>query len=125
MSVAFAEWTLSLARAGAAVGIPPATSFHVLTFLMASLLNLASPSGGGQWKVQDPIVLAACRDLQIPLGRGVLLVAYGDELTNLVQPFWALALLGITGLRARDIMGYTAATMLLVTPLYLACILLL
>ena len=34
-------------------------------------------------------------------------LAYGDQLTNMLQPFWALPLLGITGLKAKDILGYT------------------
>ena len=38
-------------------------------------------------------------------------VAYGDELTNMLQPFWALPLLAITGVKARDIVGYTAIVM--------------
>ena len=54
-----------------------------------------------------------------------MMVAYGDELTNMIQPFWALALLGVTGLGARQIMGYTTAVMLIVFPIYLACVVLL
>jgi short-chain fatty acids transporter len=45
--------------------------------------------------------------------------AYGDAWTNMLQPFWALPLLGITRLEAREIVGYTAAIMLLVVPVYL------
>ncbi|MBT5383278.1 MAG: TIGR00366 family protein, partial [Phycisphaerae bacterium] len=41
----------------------------------------------------------------------VMAVAYGDELTNMLQPFWALPLLAVTGVRARDIVGYTAIVM--------------
>ena len=37
--------------------------------------------------------------------------AFGDQLTNMLQPFWALPLLAITGVRARDIVGYTAIIM--------------
>lgn len=33
-------------------------------------------------------------------------VAYGDQWTNMIQPFWALPLLAIVGLGARAIMGY-------------------
>ena len=44
-------------------------------------------------------------------GKMVMAVAYGDELTNMLQPFWALPLLAITGVRARDIVGYTAMVM--------------
>jgi short-chain fatty acids transporter len=43
--------------------------------------------------------------------RMVMAVAYGDELTNMLQPFWALPLLAITGVKARDIVGYTAIVM--------------
>jgi short-chain fatty acids transporter len=42
----------------------------------------------------------------------VMAVAYGDQLTNMLQPFWALPLLAITGVRARDIVGYTAIVMI-------------
>ena len=38
-------------------------------------------------------------------------MAYGDQLTNMLQPFWALPLLGITGLKARRIVPYTLALM--------------
>ena len=34
-------------------------------------------------------------------------LAYGDQWTNMLQPFWALPLLAITGIKARDILGYT------------------
>ena len=42
----------------------------------------------------------------------IMSVAYGDQLTNMLQPFWALPLLGITGVKAREIVGYTAIAML-------------
>lgn len=44
----------------------------------------------------------------------VMAFAYGDAWTNMLQPFWALPLLGIMGLRARDIVGYTTMVFLLV-----------
>ena len=45
--------------------------------------------------------------------------SYGDAWTNMLQPFWALPLLGLTQLKARHIVGYSASLMLLVTPIYL------
>jgi short-chain fatty acids transporter len=33
-------------------------------------------------------------------------VAWGDAWTNLLQPFWALPVLAIAGLKAKDIMGF-------------------
>ncbi|MBX3361683.1 MAG: TIGR00366 family protein [Phycisphaeraceae bacterium] len=46
-----------------------------------------------------------------PLGEAVMAIAYGDQLTNMLQPFWALPLLAITRVRAREIVGYTACVM--------------
>jgi short-chain fatty acids transporter len=82
-----------------------------LTFLAACVVNFFVPSGGGQWAVQGPIALDAARSLGVDPARVVLAVAYGDQLTNMLQPFWALPLLAITGAKARDIVGYTAVAM--------------
>lgn len=88
-------------------------TFPLFSFLSAGIINLFVPSGGGQWAVQGPIMTEAGPLLGVPVGKVVMTVAYGDEWTNMFQPFWALPLLGITGLRARDIMGYTITVMLL------------
>jgi len=118
-------WTESASRACAGIGVPEQTAFLVLTFIAACILNLFVTSGGGLWKIQKDFVLAAAAGVGAPAGKAVMMVAYGDELTNMIQPFWALALLGVTGLGARQIMGYTTAVMLIVFPIYLACIVLL
>jgi short-chain fatty acids transporter len=94
-----------------------AVTFPVLAFLSGGLVNLFVPSGGGQWAVQGPILIQAAREIGVPSSHTVMALAYGDEWTNMLQPFWALPLLGITGLQARQIIGYSAALMLLVGPL--------
>jgi short-chain fatty acids transporter len=54
--------------------------------------------------------------------KAVLAIAYGDEFTNMIQPFWTLPLLAIAGLKPREIIGYTALLMLLVTPIYVVAL---
>ncbi|MBK5934977.1 short-chain fatty acids transporter [Rhodovulum imhoffii] len=76
------------------------------TFLSAGLVNLFVPSGGGQWAVQAPVVIPAAQELGADMARAAMAVAWGDAWTNMIQPFWALPILGIAGLRAKDIMGY-------------------
>ncbi|MBK7405261.1 MAG: short-chain fatty acid transporter [Phycisphaerales bacterium] len=83
----------------------------LFTFLSAGLVNLFVPSGGGQWAVQGPVAVHAAIDAGIDPAKMVMAVAYGDQLTNMLQPFWALPLLAITGVKARDIVGYTAVIM--------------
>ncbi|MFQ5844558.1 MAG: TIGR00366 family protein, partial [Planctomycetota bacterium] len=88
------------------------TTYPVFTFLGAGLVNLFVPSGGGQWAVQGPIAVEAAQKVGVPLAKTVMAVSYGDQWTNMLQPFWALALLGITGLKARHIIGYTVLVMI-------------
>jgi short-chain fatty acids transporter len=88
------------------------TTIPLLSFLSAAVVNLFVPSGGGQWAIQGPVALQAGLDAGIAPGKMIMAVAYGDQLTNMLQPFWALPLLAITGVRARDIVGYTAVVML-------------
>lgn len=94
------------------VDISTPTTFPLLTFLSAGIVNFFVPSGGGQWAVQAPIVLPAAEALGVPLSKATMAVAWGDAWTNMIQPFWALPLLAIAGLGIRDIMGYCVVALL-------------
>ncbi|MGL5259332.1 MAG: short-chain fatty acid transporter [Lachnospiraceae bacterium] len=88
------------------VNISNNITFPMLTFLSAGIVNFFVPSGGGQWAVQGPIVMPAAAQLGVEAGRAAMAIAWGDQWTNMIQPFWALPALGIAGLKAKDIMGY-------------------
>lgn len=87
-------------------------TFPFFTYLSAGIVNFFVPSGGGQWAVQGPIVMPAAQALGVPLGKAAMAIAWGDAWTNMVQPFWALPLLGIAGLGIRDIMGYCVVALI-------------
>ena len=101
------------------VEISNETTYPIFTFLSAGLVNIFVPSGGGQWAVQGPIIVQAATDLGISLPKSIMALAYGDQLTNMLQPFWALPLLGITGLKAKEILPYTLFLMLIGTVIYI------
>ncbi len=82
-------------------------TFPIYTFISAGIINLFVPSGGGQWGVQGPIIIEAATQIGVPYWKAVMALAYGDQITNMLQPFWALPLLGITGLKAKEILPYT------------------
>ncbi|HMN05690.1 MAG TPA: TIGR00366 family protein [Flavobacteriales bacterium] len=94
------------------VAIAGPHSFGVLALLSAGLVNFFVPSGGGQFAVQGPIMLDAAAKLGVDPSIAIMAVAYGDQWTNMLQPFWALPVLAIAGLKMRDILGYTALTCL-------------
>lgn len=99
----FSEWIASFAT----------TATHApLTYLAACVVGFLVPSGGAQWTVQGPIALDSGLALSVPPGTIIMAVAYGDQVANMVQPFWALPLLAITRVKAREIAGYCFVVML-------------
>jgi short-chain fatty acids transporter len=88
-------------------------TYPIYTFISAGIVNFFVPSGGGQWYIQGPLVIESALEMGIPLDKCIMALAYGDQLTNMMQPFWALPLLGITGLKAKDILPYTFIIMLI------------
>ena len=88
------------------VSFASAETLAFWSFISAGIVNIFVPSGGGQWAVQAPVMLPAALELGADVSRIAMAVAWGDAWTNLIQPFWALPVLAIAGLKAKDIMGY-------------------
>lgn len=106
------------------IDISNEVTFPIFTFISAGIVNTFVPSGGGQWAVQGPIICEAASVLNVPISKAIMALAYGDQLTNMLQPFWALPLLGITQLKAKDILPYSFIVMLVGAVLYAAVLLL-
>ena len=106
------------------VSISNDITLPIFTFFSGGLVNIFVPSGGGQWAVQGPLVLESALQLNVPLPKAVMALAYGDQITNMLQPFWALPLLGITKLKAKEILPYTLLFMFLGTAIYVIGLLL-
>ena len=94
------------------VAISTAQTLPFWSFIAAGIINIFIPSGGGQWAVQAPIMLPAAQALNADIPKVIMGVAWGDAWTNLLQPFWALPMLGIAGLKPRDIMGFCVVALL-------------
>lgn len=101
------------------VSIANETTLPIYTFFSAGLVNIFVPSGGGQWAIQGPIVVESALKLGVSLPKAVMALAYGDQITNMLQPFWALPLLGITRLKAKEILPYTLLLMILGTLIFI------
>ena len=101
------------------VSISSATTLPIFTFFSAGLVNIFVPSGGGQWVIQGPVVIESALQLGVPLPKAIMALAYGDQITNMLQPFWALPLLGITKLKAKEILPYTLIAMFVGSIIYI------
>ncbi|MBJ2138420.1 short-chain fatty acid transporter [Paraglaciecola chathamensis] len=113
LAQSMSQWLISFASA---------ESLPVWSFISAGIVNVFVPSGGGQWAVQAPVILPAAAELGADVNRVAMAVAWGDAWTNLIQPFWALPVLAIAGLKAKDIMGF-CLVQLIVTGIIISLVL--
>jgi short-chain fatty acids transporter len=94
-------------------------TYAFFSFLIGGIVNFAIPSGGGEFAVIGPSILEAVKtigqglnDQEIikMLSRASLSIAYGETLTNLLQPFYLMLILPVMGaginIQARDVMGF-------------------
>ena len=102
--------------ANAFVSISSPQTFPALVAIYSAVLGVFVPSGGSKWVIEAPYVMAAAHALKVHLGWVVAVVRLGEALANLLQPFWMLPVLGVFGLRARDVMGYTFIVALALRP---------
>lgn len=82
-------------------------TFPLFSFISAAIVNFFIPSGGGQWAIQGPVMMEAALKMGLDIPSMILVFAYGDQVSNMLQPFWALPLLSITGIPAKEIFKYT------------------
>lgn len=88
----------------------------LFAYFASVVTKLFIPSGGGEWAVEGPVMLEAAKQLNSPVGLTTMGIAYGNMVGNMFQPFWAIPLLSIMGLQARDIMGYCLVIFLVAFP---------
>jgi short-chain fatty acids transporter len=104
------------------VSVSTAKTFPAVVALYSAVLGVLVPSGGSKWVIEAPYVMSAAHDLHVNLGWMVAVYDLGEALANLVQPFWMLPILGLFGLRARDVMGYTFVVFVVLLPLVLVLV---
>ena len=108
------EGSVSLATqiAQGMVQVSPDGSLPAIAFLTAGIVNVFVPSGGGEWAVVGETLVTAAQTRGTSVPRVAMGAAWGDAWTNMIQPFWAIPLLAISGLSVRDIMGYCVLVLL-------------
>jgi short-chain fatty acids transporter len=101
------------------VAISTPHTFPIMIGIYSAFLGLFIPSAGGKWLIEAPYMLEAAKTLQVHLGWVVQTYNATEALANLIHPFWMLPLVGILGLKARDIVGYSMLQFVVHVPLVL------
>ena len=94
-------------------------TYPVMIGIYSAFLGLFIPSAGGKWLIEAPYMLEAAKSLEVHLGWVVQTYNATEALANLIHPFWMLPLVGILGLKARDIVGYSMLQFVVHVPLVL------
>src|SRR4029079_16027062 len=105
--------------AHAFVSISTGHMYPLLIGIYSAILGFFIPSGGGKWLLEAPYVMQAANDLKVHLGWAVQIYNAAEALPNLINPFWMLPLLGVLGLRAREVVGFTFLQLLVHLPVVL------
>jgi short-chain fatty acids transporter len=111
--------TLSDQISHAFVSISSQHTYPLVIGVYSAILGFFVPSGGGKWLLEAPYVMQAANDLKVHLGWAVQIYNAAEALPNLINPFWMLPLLGVLGLRARDLVGFTFLQLIVHLPLVL------
>jgi short-chain fatty acids transporter len=101
------------------VAISTQSTFPIMIGIYSAFLGLFIPSAGGKWLIEAPYMLEAAKSLEVHLGWVVQTYNATEALANLIHPFWMLPLVGILGLKARDIVGYSMLQFVVHVPLVL------
>ncbi len=94
-------------------------TYPFFAYLSGGIVNFAIPSAGGEFAVIGPSIIEVVKDFGVGLpasevkamiARASMSVAYGESLSNLLQPFFLLILFPVMGagvkIQARDVIGY-------------------
>src|SRR5262245_9403624 len=101
------------------VAVSSQHTYPIMIGIYSAFLGLFIPSAGGKWLIEAPYMLEAAKTLQVHLGWVVQTYNATEALANLIHPFWMLPLVGILGLKARDIVGYSMLQFVVHVPLVL------
>ncbi len=104
----FAEWF---------VAISTPRTYPIFAYWYAGILNYFVPSGGSEWIITAPYLLEAANRLGVSYATITLTYAWGDMMTDVIQPFWAIPLMTIAAVEFREIMGFAMVFFVLYTIL--------
>ena len=94
------------------VAVATAATLPVWSFASSLIITLLVPSAGGHWAVQGPFVLPAALALHASVPHTAMAVAMAENVSNMLQPFWAVPVVAMAGIRLQRVMAYTLITFL-------------
>ena len=97
-------------------------TFPLWVFIDAAFVNFFVPTSGGIWEIQGSAVIEAAQGLKLSIPLAINAFTAGEIIGNVIQPFWAIPLLGVCGLSMRHIMGYCLIAFFVLSMIWVLCL---
>ena len=94
----------TLARFFANISTP--ATFPLLTAIAGTVVAIFVPSSGGQWIIQGFVTTEAGASMGVSAQQGLLALGIGDQMGNLISPFWIVVVASLARIDFRTIFGY-------------------
>jgi short-chain fatty acids transporter len=101
------------------VAVATAGTLPVWSFVSLLIITLLVPSAGGHWAVQGPFLLPTALALHASVPQTAMAVAMAENVSNMLQPFWAVPVVAMAGIRLQRVMAYTLITFFVSLVIYL------
>ncbi len=98
---------LSDVISNAFVAISTQKTFPWIAYLYSAVLNMAVPSGGSKFVIECPYLIDVAARLNVSVPKLLVAYTYGDQTTNIIQPFWALPYITLCHIDFRKMLPYT------------------
>jgi short-chain fatty acids transporter len=87
-------------------GISTPLTFPLVTAIAGTVIAIFVPSSGGQWIIQGFVTSQTASHLGASAQQGLLALGVGDQMGNLITPFWIVVAAGIARINFRTMFGY-------------------
>lgn len=105
------------------IAISNAHTLPFWSYICSLIVTFFIPSGGGHWAVQGPFVVPAAVALHASVPATTMAVAMGEQVSNMMQPFWAAPVVAMAGIGVQRVLGFTVVTFLVGLVIYGAAML--
>ncbi|WP_186091469.1 short-chain fatty acid transporter [Burkholderia gladioli] len=92
------------------IAISNAHTLPFWSYVCSLIVTFFIPSGGGHWAVQGPFVVPAAVALHASVPATTMAVAMGEQVSNMMQPFWAAPVVAMAGVGVQRVLGFTVMT---------------
>lgn len=82
-------------------------TYPAIVAILTNVIGYFIPSGGSKWAIEAPFLIPAGHALGVPDAKTTIAYGFGCDWVGLIQPFFAVPFMAVTGVEFKDFVGYT------------------